>query len=526
MLWRRLQLRSRILLGYAVILILSTALSAFLISHVAALNTQIREVNVRAATENGLGIVLSSNVATVQQAVDRYLQQPTADHKVNADSELQQLRALIEATRPQLSSPQRLDDLAVQLGEYNKSFRVLAILTDLQKGYWSSVDRGLSRANGALTELIERDQRAGRLGAANLTLLSQCQAHLYSASSGLLHLVNEQQLSWGRNAADQLQGCKGLLARVLDSDEATRQSIERATKALDSAAVSLDSYVKGVSDVRAKREVLLNQHGARLKGLSDDISDAALQQVRAVGYELDRQSGQLRQVALAASLVTLLVTLLFGFQLARAISQPLKQLVGATQQLQQGNYTDVGAIQRDQSELGVLAGAFHQMALALQRERAAVTSQQQELTERNLHLERAYHELHQATEAREQMEATVRMLSVPVIPVLQGVIVLPLVGEIDAERAQNMLCRLSEGVVSHRARLVILDVTGVPFVDMHIARWLHRAAGSAKLLGARCVLVGITPEVAQTLVASGGELSEFTTMADLRSATAYALRTA
>lgn len=526
MLWRRLQLRSRILLGYAVSLILSSALSAFLISHVAALNTQIREVNVRAATENGLGIALSSKVATVQQAVDRYLQQPTADNKVNADSELQQLRTLIDASRPQLSSPQRLDDLAVQLGEYNKSFRVLAILTDLQKGYWSSVDRGLSRANNALADLSGRDRDAGQLGAASFTLLSQCQSHLYSASSGLLHLVNEQQLLWGRNAAEQLQLCKGLLAQVRGADEASGLTIERAAKAIDGATVSLDSYVKGVSDVRAKRDVLLNQQGARLKGLSDDISDAALQQVRAVGYELDRQSAQLRQVALAASLGTLLLTLVLGFQIARAISQPLKQLVGATQQLQQGNYTGVGAVQRDQSEIGVLAGAFHQMAQALQQERAAVLSQQQQLKDRNQHLERAYHELHQATEAREQMEATVRMLSVPVIPVLQGVIVLPLVGEIDAERAQNMLTRLGEGVVAHRARLVILDVTGVPFVDSHIARWLQCAAGSAKLLGARCVLVGISPEVAQTLVSSGGELSDFTTMADLRSATAYALRSA
>jgi len=104
--------------------------------------------------------------------------------------------------------------------------------------------------------------------------------------------------------------------------------------------------------------------------------------------------------------------------------------------------------------------------------------------------------------------------------------VLPLVGEIDTERAQGLMGRITEGVVAHRARMVILDITGVPFVDSHTALMLQRAATSAKLLGARCVLVGVTPEVAQTLVSSGSELAEFTTMADLRSATAYALRTA
>jgi anti-anti-sigma factor len=502
---------------------LSGGLSVFLIWHVTALSARIRDVNARAAVENSVGVTLSSKVATVQQAIDRYLQQPTSENRINADNQLRQLRTLIEETRPQLSDPQQLDDLAIQLGEYNKSFQVLLVMSDLQKGYWVGTDRGLSRANSALAEVLKRDSAAGQLEVADLALLSQCQAHLYTAGSNLLHLVSEQQMLWGRTIKEQLRLCTEQLGRFQNPDDATKAQIEGAVKAMAEANVSLESYLKGIADVQARREVLLNQQGTRLKSLSDDISNAALQQVRAVGYELDAQSLQLRQIVLGASLVTLLLTLVLGFQIARAISLPLKKLVGATHQLQQGNYSDLGSIQRDQSEIGVLAGAFHQMAEALQQERTAVVRQQQELTERNQHLEQTYQELRQATQAREEMETTVRMLSVPVIPVLQGVIVLPLVGEIDTERAESMLSRLSEGVVAHRAHMVILDVTGVPFVDSQIVRCLQHAASSAKLLGARCVLVGITPEVAQTIVSSGGSLADFTTMADLRSATAYAL---
>jgi anti-anti-sigma factor len=509
-----------------VILALSTALSGFLIWRVANVTEQIREVNVQAATENGIGITLSSQVATVQQAVDRYLQQPTSAHKINANTELQKLKTLIEQTGPQFSNPQHLTALGAQLKEYNQSFLVLVILNDLQRDYWFKIDQGLSRADNALAGTIEQAAATSQTGVSNLGLLSQCQTHLYTASSGLVHLVNLQQALWGQNAREQLQRCTERLNSVENPDDATREALDRALSNIATADTAITSYMQGIDKTRTKRDVLLNEQGTRLKRLSDDISNSALQQVTAVGYELEHQSLQLRQVALGASLVTLLLTVALGFQIARAISLPLKRLVGATHQLQQGNYTGVDAALHDQSEIGLLAGAFHTMAQNLQGERAEVTRQQRELKQHNEQLQQAYQELRQATEAREQMAATVRLLSVPVIPVLQGVIVLPLVGEIDTERAQSLMGRITEGVVAHRARMVILDITGVPFVDSHTAQMLQRAAASAKLLGARCVLVGVTPEVAQTLVSSGSELAEFTTMADLRSATAYALRTA
>jgi rsbT co-antagonist protein RsbR len=118
----------------------------------------------------------------------------------------------------------------------------------------------------------------------------------------------------------------------------------------------------------------------------------------------------------------------------------------------------------------------------------------------------------------------VRNLSVPVVSILEHVVVLPLVGELDARRGNLLLERLLAGVSEQRFRIAILDVTGVPFVDAEVVDWLIRASAAAGLLGVRCVLVGISPEVAQALVASGANLDRLITRADLRSAVEYAIR--
>ena len=87
-----------------------------------------------------------------------------------------------------------------------------------------------------------------------------------------------------------------------------------------------------------------------------------------------------------------------------------------------------------------------------------------------------------------------------------------------------MLERLLAGVSEQRARIAILDVTGVPFVDTEVVDWLVRASAATSLLGAQCVLVGISPEVAQALVASSANLNRLITRANLRSAVEYAMR--
>lgn len=117
-----------------------------------------------------------------------------------------------------------------------------------------------------------------------------------------------------------------------------------------------------------------------------------------------------------------------------------------------------------------------------------------------------------------------RELSVPVVPVWQGVLVVPLVGVLDSARARELTQTLLEAIARERARVAILDVTGVPAVDTQVADYLLRTVKAARLLGAQSVLVGIRPAIAQTLVRLGVDLEGVATEADLRSGLAYALR--
>jgi rsbT co-antagonist protein RsbR len=119
-------------------------------------------------------------------------------------------------------------------------------------------------------------------------------------------------------------------------------------------------------------------------------------------------------------------------------------------------------------------------------------------------------------------EAALAELSTPLIPISDQVMVMPLIGAVDSRRAQQVLEALLEGVASSRALIAILDITGVPVVDTQVANALLRAAQAVKLLGAQVVLTGIRPEVAQTLVGLGADLSGIVTCGSLQTGIAYA----
>ena len=119
-----------------------------------------------------------------------------------------------------------------------------------------------------------------------------------------------------------------------------------------------------------------------------------------------------------------------------------------------------------------------------------------------------------------------RELSTPLIPISDNVMIMPLIGTIDSQRAQLVLERLLEGVAQHQADLVILDITGVTVVDTQVAQALIRAAQAVKLLGAQVMLTGIQPPIAQTLVHLGIDLRGIMTHGTLQAGIASALSTA
>ncbi|PLS15899.1 RsbR protein [Bacillus sp. M6-12] len=107
-------------------------------------------------------------------------------------------------------------------------------------------------------------------------------------------------------------------------------------------------------------------------------------------------------------------------------------------------------------------------------------------------------------------------LSAPLIPVLEKITVMPLVGTIDTERAKQIMENLLTGVVKHRSEVVLIDITGVPVVDTMVAHHIIQAAEAVRLVGAKCMLCGIRPEIAQTIVNLGINLNEIITKNSLK----------
>jgi len=131
--------------------------------------------------------------------------------------------------------------------------------------------------------------------------------------------------------------------------------------------------------------------------------------------------------------------------------------------------------------------------------------------------------LDRALKELEDSRRVIRELSSPVVPVLQGIIVMSLVGSIDSQRAVVMTAEMLDGIERYGARIVILDITGVPVVDTQVAKILLEAARAAQLMGCRAVLTGIRPEIAQTMVELGIEVTDLVTRSELQGGMEYAL---
>ncbi len=133
------------------------------------------------------------------------------------------------------------------------------------------------------------------------------------------------------------------------------------------------------------------------------------------------------------------------------------------------------------------------------------------------------HQLEASLAEQQRLWNTVEQLSIPIIPVHEGVIVTPLIGHMDAARTERLMDNLLATIEAESARVVIVDVTGVPEVDTQVAQAVKQTAKATRLLGAETILVGIRPEVAQTLIALGVKLGDVVTRRDLQSGFQHAL---
>jgi len=124
--------------------------------------------------------------------------------------------------------------------------------------------------------------------------------------------------------------------------------------------------------------------------------------------------------------------------------------------------------------------------------------------------------------ARQQQELL--ELSTPVVRLWDNVLALPLIGTLDSARTQVVMQNLLEAIVATRSDFAIIDITGVPVVDTLVAQHLLKTVAAARLMGADCLISGIRPQIAQTIIHLGVDLTNVTTKATLADAFAVTLR--
>jgi len=282
------------------------------------------------------------------------------------------------------------------------------------------------------------------------------------------------------------------------------------------------------------------------RGKFESALDSGL--IGAVQITLDQREARAKAFALARRQLSLhaggyaLLAVVLTLILNGLVVKPLYGIAGAAQRIRKG---DRGARSRikGRDEIGLVSRAFNEMAdevertvaslegdvkartADLEREVEARTAALEELQRgheevKSAHeeLARAHAEVKASADERLRLLETVRELSTPVMRARRDVIVMPLVGSIDPDRARQIEMALLAGIAAHRARVVILDLTGVPLVDEDVMASLLRAVRSGELLGARVVFVGMSPALAASAVLLERNLSEIVAYANLEKA--------
>jgi len=204
----------------------------------------------------------------------------------------------------------------------------------------------------------------------------------------------------------------------------------------------------------------------------------------------------------------------------REVSDQLANL-SRTRALQGANPTETAAfiLALKQPLFARLGERLQGDSAALTREVSAATALLDRLA---LVTSEAYQRAREEVISRQQQELL--ELSTPVVKLWDGILALPLIGTLDSARTQVVMETLLQRIVETGAEVAIIDITGVPTVDTLVAQHLLKTVTAARLMGADCIISGIRPQIAQTIVHLGVELHDITTKASLADAFRLALR--
>jgi rsbT co-antagonist protein RsbR len=296
-------------------------------------------------------------------------------------------------------------------------------------------------------------------------------------------------------------------ARVLRGDTAVDIPVVQAAFAHDRSGSLQTLHYTGLTGV----EVV-----GSYEALRDPAWAVVVEVPRTVAYrDIVNDIGVSALILLSAAVVSGGI----GVYLARWLSAPLHRLTRLAERIAAGE-RDLRVAVRGPREVEVLARAFDTMTTQLEQN---LETLEHRVAERTADLQTALarveaqaQEQARLLEEIAQQRQAIRELSVPVLPVTDQALVMPLVGAIDTERLADIQDRALHALQRSHARYLLVDITGVPVVDSQVAQGLLAINAMCRLLGAEMVLIGIRPEVAQTIVGLGMNLSSLRTAADLQ----------
>jgi anti-anti-sigma regulatory factor/HAMP domain-containing protein len=375
-------------------------------------------------------------------------------------------------------------------------------------------------------DTIEQVQLSMAYDAQLQRLITETTAYVYTGSP--------EELEEAQTAAEQINAIIAELgpAMIHQNDEERHVEAEQLQQQRRDVLVDIQALLEEVSQQRGLNATInvlvtlealeeLEEDGEALsmavnEHLQEDVVDS--QQAAAASMQLAMWS---TVSVLAVSGVLILLSM---FILQRDISRPIREVAQAAVAVTQDDLTRRVAVSSN-DEIGTLQRSFNQMVASLQTQRDLLEQRNQELANERTALDQALSELQQSSAERTALlENTVDQLSAPILPVQHGVLVMPIIGAVSAQRAQRVTEVLLEGVEEHQARLVILDITGMQTIDTQVAQAFVQAAQAVRLLGAQVMLTGIQPQTAQTLVHLGIDLGGIHTRSSLQAGVAESLQ--
>jgi rsbT co-antagonist protein RsbR len=337
--------------------------------------------------------------------------------------------------------------------------------------------------------------------------LTEAQEFIAEAEEATAHLQEIAAQSDPRDDPDEHAANQQLLARqtaVLEEAEQLVASLSTANAAPAAQIVEqVDQLHDELEAAEEDYDTLLNAHRAEATALLATSVQSVLVGVGALG------------------LLCIALVLLALFMLRRAIVQPVITLAGAAEQVASGDLEQT-VPESSPDEIGALQRSFNTMVGTLGQRTEQLQEQVNAANSARATAETARAELAEQLKTIEEQRGVIREMSVPILPLSDHALVMPLIGTLDTARLQLALERALRAIAQRTTRYALLDITGVPLIDTQVGRGLLDIIQAARLLGTEVVLVGIRPEVAQTIVQLGIPLDQVTVRSTLQDGIVYA----